>query len=513
MSPQSSGQVVVDTLADGTRAFRLRFRADGQRQRLTLHERRDCSCGCGGGWTERTARVELENVLARVRAGVWEPPGATKTDAETTARADAMPTFHQYASWWLQAKVDGVIGHKPIDANTRADYRWRLTVHLLPFFGAYPLDEIDRRLCLRFKEVKLREAEELRAAIAAGAVLRDRHGRRLRPLGLASLKKLTETLAAILDEAIEDEYIERNPARGRRMRVRAPRPPRTFLEMDELVALIDAAGGQDAVAPVIALAPGADSGTTRARVAEALARGQRPSEIAAATGVSRSTVSFHLARLGARPASEYQGRRAVCGTLARTGIRASELCDLRIGHVRLHDPGGARFRIPDAKTEAGVREVQMSPELVEEFVSLFDRLRRAGQPTDAEAYVFPNSRGGRLSRQRVAEIVRDAAEGGSARAGGRPARRAAETVRDAGEGASERLGARALPPLPHTTPHTLRRTYISIALLANRFDVLWVMGQVGHADSKMTMDVYAHLQQRVKREQGTAFDRLVDEAR
>ena len=40
---------------------------------------------------------------------------------------------------------------------------------------------------------------------------------------------------------------------------------------------------------------------------------------------------------------------------------------------------------------------------------------------------------------------------------------------------------------------TLRRTYISVALLANKFDVLWVMRQVGHADSKMTMDVYAQL--------------------
>jgi hypothetical protein len=37
------------------------------------------------------------------------------------------------------------------------------------------------------------------------------------------------------------------------------------------------------------------------------------------------------------------------------------------------------------------------------------------------------------------------------------------------------------------------------------------MGQVGHADSKMTMDVYAQLQQRVKHV--TAFDRLVDRAR
>jgi integrase len=64
------------------------------------------------------------------------------------------------------------------------------------------------------------------------------------------------------------------------------------------------------------------------------------------------------------------------------------------------------------------------------------------------------------------------------------------------------LEGRGLPPLPHTTPHTLRRTYISIALLANNFDVKWVMGQVGHADSTMTMEVYAHLQQRAERRHG-----------
>jgi hypothetical protein len=42
-----------------------------------LNERRDCSCGCGGGWNERTARIELENILAKVKSGVWrkcEPP-------------------------------------------------------------------------------------------------------------------------------------------------------------------------------------------------------------------------------------------------------------------------------------------------------------------------------------------------------------------------------------------------------------------------------------------------------
>ena len=73
--------------------------------------------------------------------------------------------------------------------------------------------------------------------------------------------------------------------------------------------------------------------------------------------------------------------------------------------------------------------------------------------------------------------------------------------------------AQGRPPLPHVTPHSLRRTYISIALLANNFDVKWVMSQVGHADSKMTMDVYAQLEQRVKRDHGASFDRLVRQHR
>jgi integrase len=108
----------------------------------------------------------------------------------------------------------------------------------------------------------------------------------------------------------------------------------------------------------------------------------------------------------------------------------------------------------------------------------------AGRPVDPEDYVIQNSRGGRVARQRIAEMIREAA------------RLATETRLDQG-----------LPPLPRTTPHSLRRTYISIALLANNFDVKWVMNQVGHADSKMTLDVYAQLEQRVKREHGVRSTR------
>jgi hypothetical protein len=39
------------------------------------------------------------------------------------------------------------------------------------------------------------------------------------------------------------------------------------------------------------------------------------------------------------------------------------------------------------------------------------------------------------------------------------------------------------------------------------------MDQVGHADSTMTMDVYAQLQQRADRQHGANFDRLVRRAR
>ena len=175
--------------------------------------------------------------------------------------------------------------------------------------------------------------------------------------------------------------------------------------------------------------------------------------------------------------------------LGRSGVRVSELCDLRLKDIRLHDPDGARFRIPDSKTEAGIREVQMTPDLVERFTAHLARLRAAGNSTGPDDYAFPNLRGGRMTRQRVAKILKEAA----ARA-------------------NEKLAEQQRPPLPNTTPHTLRRTYISIALIANGFDVKWVMSQVGHADSKMTLDVYAQLEQRADRSHGTNFDALLRKA-
>jgi integrase len=489
MGRPANGSVSANVLADGTRAFHLRFRTDERRVRVVLHEAHGCDCGCGGGWDHRAARSELSNLRARVRAGIWRPETPGKHREQLRVR---VPTFGAYADRWLQAKIDGALGDHPIAESTASDYRWRLRMHLLPYFGHLSLAAIDRRMCQEFKAYKLRQSVETREALDAGVDLRDHRNRRLVPLGPASLYKVIAGLAAILEDAVEDEHIDANPARGKRMRVRVPKPNRTFLEMDELAELLDCAEHADL--PL----RGSESGElahtrtqAQALVAHCLMRGiEGPTAIAAELGLAKSTVSYHLNRINGGLGRGYAGRRVVCEILGRCGLRVSELCDVKIGQVRLHDPDGARLRIVDAKTAAGVREVQMTPHLTEVVAEHLDRLRRIGHPTGPSDYLVPNITGGRISRQRVGQIVVAAAQDATAQ-----------------------LGRRGVAPLPNVTPHTLRRTYISIALLANNFDVKWVMSQVGHADSKMTMDVYAQLEQRVDRSHGINFDNLLRKAR
>jgi integrase len=485
MARETTGSCKARSLADGTRAFDLRFQVGGERESLVLHERPDCTCGCGGGWDEPAARTELGNILARVRVGIWERP-QPPTGISEFGSGQEVPLYGAYGEWWLEQKIAGVFGDRPLAENTARHYRNCLR-HLTAFFGGYPLDQIDGDLNLSFKAHLLKSARDQRDALDAGADLRDGQGRRLRPLGLPQIAKVLAVHRAILEAALEDRHVDHNSARGRRLRVRVPKPRRTFLEMDELGALLDAAERQDAA--MFVKAP-EGIGATAAAVADLAGKGLAPAQIAAEIARARSTVTYHLRQLGCEIGRGYIGRRAICEVLGRSGPRVGELVQMRIGQVRLHDPDGARFRVPDAKTETGVRDVEISPVLVEVLIAHVDRLRRLGLATGPDAYLFPNLRGGAMTRKRVGQIVREAA--GSA---------------------SRSLAAKGLPPLPHTTAHTLRRTYISIALIANAWDVKFVMGQVGHADSTMTMDVYAQMEKRHKRSHGLEFDRLVSEAR
>ncbi len=69
------------------------------------------------------------------------------------------------------------------------------------------------------------------------------------------------------------------------------------------------------------------------------------------------------------------------------------------------------------------------------------------------------------------------------------------------------LRAAGREPMPDVTPHSLRRTFISL-LLAAGADVPYVMAQAGHTDPKMTLGLYAQVIAS-KTDHGAALDGIV----
>ena len=114
----ATGQIRRQSRADGLTTFSLRVRAYGERHTVRLGTELD-------GWTDVRADAELVNVCAQIRAGVWEPP-QPRLGGEAPE-----PTFHEYASMWLKRRIA-----KGIAENTRKDYLWQLSNHLLPFLGS-----------------------------------------------------------------------------------------------------------------------------------------------------------------------------------------------------------------------------------------------------------------------------------------------------------------------------------------------------------------------------------------
>jgi integrase len=207
MARKATGQVVERDRRRG-RTYALRFRAYGERRFLTLGRADE-------GWTRQKAEVELENVLADVRRGIWQPPEPAVEEPR------AKPTFHEFSSeWYATNKVEW-------RENTQLDYEWRLTEHLLPFFARHKLSAITVEEVDRYRAVKLAEG-------------------RLSP---TSINKTITRLAQILEVAVEYGYIERNPAKGRRRRVKASKPQRSWLDrVDQIAALLEASGELDAEA-------------------------------------------------------------------------------------------------------------------------------------------------------------------------------------------------------------------------------------------------------------------------
>lgn len=218
MARPPTGQLLVKRRARDT-VFAVRVRAGGTRHYVTLGYASE-------GMTEAKARVEIANVLADVRRGIWRPPAP----APTPAVPKAEPSFHEYASEWVERR------RFEVGERTAEHWRWALSCHLLAFFAEYRASEITGRLVDAYKSAKLREREEAEQARA-----RDPRTP-LRGLAASSINKTLKVLAQVLDDAVEDGFLDENPARGKRRRLKAPKPRRTWLEADDVALLIEAAG-------------------------------------------------------------------------------------------------------------------------------------------------------------------------------------------------------------------------------------------------------------------------------
>jgi integrase len=467
MGRPATGQIRTNTRKDGSTFYSARIWAYGARHTVKFGTD-------GEGWTRERVRAKLKDIQTLIRLGLWEPPVNEPTDGECEL------TFHEIASNWLAMRQAEGLAERTV-----GDYRWRLVRHLLPFFASYPPSEIDVRLVERFKREKLRERDEIVAGRAVGKPLRDERGSARRPLSNKSINKLLELLAQILDDASETVFGDAqraswsNPARGRRRRLKVTRTPRSFLEADELESLIEAAGDVDR----LRWTPGKEE--LAIEIQRLRDRKEWPwKKIARSVGVAESTAIYLYRRLQDPPGQTTLVRRAMVATLGCAGLRNTELCDLDWPELVF---AHRKIRVADSKTPAGVREVAMTPRLLEELLAY----RSTISDVVHSAPAFPTGRGTRRNKDNVnARVLK-------------PALRRADEIRH----------ERGLPPLPPgVTVHTLRRTYVSLMLAAGA-DLRWVQGQVGHEDAKMTLDVYTQVLQRKDRDLYTeAFDRLMADA-
>lgn len=166
------------------RRYRARYRdLEGRQHSKSFHRKVDAD-----RW--------LREQLRKLDAGKWIDPGAGKL------------AFSEWAEAWLASKTD-------IKPKTRKSYRTQLDARIYPRFERTPLAAINRD--------------------AVQAWVSDLGGR----LSASSVRQAHQCLAAILEDAVAEGIIGRNPAR----RVRLPRieePPRRFLTADEVDRLADA---------------------------------------------------------------------------------------------------------------------------------------------------------------------------------------------------------------------------------------------------------------------------------
>jgi integrase len=432
-----TGEVREHRAASGIITYSIRVRWQGERVNIRLGNELE-------GWNRPLADLKLVETIKAIEAGVWRPP------VPDIPEEDRDPLLHEFATVWLDRRsVD-------LDESTAASYGHVLSRYILPEFSGHRLTEITYEAVLRWRDRLRKEAEQLNLAKENNVKLVDRHGRPKRPFGPRTVNEALRLLGQILDRAVESEHytLDRNPVKGRSgLRVKTPgKPPREHLEADEVLSLIEAADLIDQGVTPEALARGASARELRAS-------GLTWTQVGKELGCADSTAIYRSRVKPTRDAP--RRRRAMIIVLSLSGIRASEHTDLiwnRLDHTH------GRIVVDDAKTEAGVREIHLSPFVREELALYKASLPQEPKPADPVFAVRGGGAGDRFNLGRRLKHV---------------AKVAAKLREEQG-----------LSPMPvRITPHTFRRTFITLSFQAGK-DLVFVQSQAGHADWKTTLDIY-----------------------
>lgn len=452
---KTTGEVREHLTTAGIRTYSIRVRWHGERINIRLGNELE-------GWNRPLADLKLEETIRSIGAGVWRPavPDITAEDRD--------PIFHEFATVWLDRQI------VDLDKSTAASYGHVLSRYILPEFKQHQLTEITYEAVLRWRDRLRKESERLKLAKENDVTLLDIHGRPKRAFGPQTINQALRLLGQILDRAVESEHyvLDRNPIKGRSgVRVKTPgKPPREHLEADEVLSLIQAADLIDQGVSPQSLA--------RAKMARELrATGLTWAQVGDAMGCAEST-AIYISRLKPRPSAPRR-RRAMIIMLSLTGTRASEHTGLiwaRVDHTH------GRIVLEDAKTEAGVREIHLSPFVREEFALYKASLPQKPTPADPVFAVRGGGSGDRFNLGRRLKHIAGVA---------------AELRNDQG-----------LAPMPaRITPHTFRRTFITLSFQAGK-DLVFVQSQAGHADWKTTLNIYT---QQSGRSIDLKIRRLLDE--
>jgi integrase len=147
--------------------------------------------------TKKEAETWLSQVEADLSRGDWRDPNAGKV------------SFEEYALQW--------VAERSLAATTESLYRQLLKKHILPTFGAWDLDEITA------PRVRTWRAERLSAT------------------GPTVVAKSYRLVKAILETAVDDELIRRNPCRIKGAGKESA-PERPIATIDQVDAIADAMG-------------------------------------------------------------------------------------------------------------------------------------------------------------------------------------------------------------------------------------------------------------------------------